>query len=125
MPWLIFLQAMSSARSPSVVRYSTANGASGLSVPRSSMSARQVSSTVLLAAQLIANEHVPFVLTPERKPKPGAPLGTLLTFAAVQRAGHYQVTLSADAWIDLIQDGKMVPSYDHSGGPECPGVRAS
>jgi hypothetical protein len=78
-----------------------------------------------LAIQLVANEHVPFVLTPERKPNAGTTLGTVLTFASVPRAGHYQVTLSEEAWIDLIQGGKMVPSYDHSGGPECPGVRKS
>jgi hypothetical protein len=77
-----------------------------------------------LAAKLVANEQVPFTLAPERKPKP-ATLGTVLTFAAVPRAGHYQVTLSEDAWIDMIQWGKMVSSYDHSGGPECPGVRKS
>jgi hypothetical protein len=77
-----------------------------------------------LAAKLVANEQVPFTFTPERKPKPGT-LGTVLTFAAMPRAGHYQVTLSEDAWIDMIQVGKMVSSYDHSGGPECPGVRKS
>jgi hypothetical protein len=39
--------------------------------------------------------------------------------------GTYQVTLSDEAWIDVIQDGKFLRSIGSSGRSDCPGVRKS
>jgi hypothetical protein len=60
---------------------------------------------------------------PERAPKAG-------TSAAVFElpkldAGAYQVTLSAEAWIDVSQGGAVVKSIGFSGQKDCPEVRKS
>ena len=36
-----------------------------------------------------------------------------------------QVTTSEEGWIDVIQDGKTLPSTAHTGSKNCPGVRKS
>ena len=38
-------------------------------------------------------------------------------------AGSYQITASAEAWIDVIQDGKSLASTAHGGKRDCPDVR--
>ncbi len=43
----------------------------------------------------------------------------------VTAAGDYLVSLSAEGWIDLVQDGTMVQSAAHTGDPNCPGLRKS
>ena len=50
------------------------------------------------------------------------------TFAAVVSlpkldAGRYQITLSDEAWIDVVENGERVKSNDFSGQKDCPGVR--
>jgi hypothetical protein len=40
-------------------------------------------------------------------------------------AGRYHITLSAEAWIDVAQNGAIVKSSDFSGQRDCPGVRKS
>lgn len=62
---------------------------------------------------------------PEHAQKPGAPNGAILIIAAPPRPGRYQVTLSAEAWIDLIQDGTFARSYDHTSAPDCPTMHKS
>ena len=52
------------------------------------------------------------------------------TYAAVVNvpkleAGRYNITLSAEAWIDVAQNGALVKSSDFSGQRDCPGVRKS
>ena len=69
--------------------------------------------------------EITFVLPPEGKPKEGATNGAIVTFANVPAAGRYQVTLSGESWIDLIQDGKYVPSVEHTGVKGCEGLRKS
>jgi hypothetical protein len=41
----------------------------------------------------------------------------------VSKAGSYQVRASAEAWIDVIQEGKSLASTAHSGRRDCPDVR--
>jgi len=78
-----------------------------------------------LAVPLVPSGTVKFALAPARKAKGDADNGAAVTIAALPRAGRYQVTLSADAWIDVIQDGAAAASVDHTGMRECPGVRKS
>ncbi len=61
----------------------------------------------------------------ERKPKNDNSFGGVLTFASPSKPGVYQVTLSSEAWIDVIQNGKSLKSTAHSGKHDCPGVRKS
>lgn len=69
--------------------------------------------------------EVSFTLEPEGKPKPDKPLGAILSFDAVTTPGLYQITLSDEAWIDVIQDGAYRPSLEFSGVHGCPGLRKS
>lgn len=60
---------------------------------------------------------------PERAPKPD-------TYAAVVEApklaaGLYQFSLSAEAWLDVVQNGARIKSSDFSGQRDCPAVRKS
>ena len=68
-------------------------------------------------------KDVKLPVAPRRAPKPD-------TFAAVLTApklapGLYQITLSAEAWVDVAENGKLVTSSDFSGQRDCAGVRKS
>jgi hypothetical protein len=69
--------------------------------------------------------EIAFALPPEGKPKPDKTQGALLSFAKVAKAGQYQVTLSDEAWIDIVQGGAYRPSGEFSGVHGCPGLRKS
>ena len=43
----------------------------------------------------------------------------------IGKAGLYQITLSDEAWIDVVENGARVKSSDFSGQKACPGVRKS
>lgn len=68
----------------------------------------------------IAFEH-----TPGSKRTIEGAHAAVLKMAPIAVAGTYQVTLSDEAWIDVLQDGKEVRSAGFSGQPDCPGVRKS
>jgi hypothetical protein len=76
------------------------------------------------ALQLLPNSAVSFVLAPARQPKASDSFGGVIT-ADVPKAGSYQVSLSAEAWIDVIQDGKSLDSTAHSGKRGCADIRKS
>ena len=68
-------------------------------------------------------KDVKLPVAPERPPKPDS-------FAAVLTAprlepGLYQITLSAEAWVDVAENGKLVKSSDFSSQRDCSGVRKS
>ena len=69
--------------------------------------------------------EIAYALPPEGKPKPDKTAGALLTFERVTKPGHYQVTLSDEAWIDIVQAGAYRPSGEFSGVRGCPGLRKS
>jgi hypothetical protein len=66
-----------------------------------------------------------FAILPERKPKTQAWFGGSIWFPVLGDGGIYQVTLSEDAWIDIVQDGRLARSVGHSGRKDCPGLRKS
>jgi hypothetical protein len=66
-----------------------------------------------------------FDLAPERKPRSDQWFGGTVRFPAIERPGIYQVTLSDDAWIDIIQDGRYARSVGSTGRSDCPGLRKS
>ena len=68
---------------------------------------------------------ISFILPPEGKPKPDKTAGALLTFEKIGKPGRYQVTLSDEAWIDVVQAGAYRPSGEFSGVHGCPGLRKS
>lgn len=72
---------------------------------------------------LEAVDTVSFEVPPERAPKAG-------TFGATANVtvppdGELQLSLSDEAWIDVVQDGKTVKSAAFSGVKTCPGIRKS
>ena len=78
-----------------------------------------------LALQLAASSDATFAMPPERKPKAGTWFGGALSLPAPAKAGIYQVTLSDEAWVDLVQDGRYARSVGSTGRSDCPGVRKS
>jgi len=72
---------------------------------------------------LAASDAIKFPAPPERAPKPGTQAG-LLTFP-VANPGAYDIALSGEGWIDVVQNGATVKSSDFSGQKNCPGVRKS
>lgn len=75
---------------------------------------------------LIPIAEVTYALPPAGKKKDGETrYGGMLAFAAPEKPGVYQVTLSSEGWIDLVQDGASLKAADHSGAKDCPGLRKS
>jgi hypothetical protein len=72
---------------------------------------------------LVASDAAGFVTPPERAPKAGT-FGAVLK-SAIGKPGLYQITLSDEAWIDVVQNGASVKSSNFSGQKACPGVRKS
>ena len=59
---------------------------------------------------------------PERAPKDG----TFAGFASVKtapKAGVYTISLSAGAWVDVVQDGHFLKPAGFSGATDCDGIR--
>ena len=75
--------------------------------------------------QLQSNTDATFVMPPERKPKAERWFGGAIKLAAPDKPGISQVTLSEDAWLDLVQDGRYARTVGHSGRGDCPGLRKS
>ena len=72
---------------------------------------------------LVPVEKAGFAVPPERAPAPGT-YGAV-TSVVVPTEGAIQISLSGEAWIDVIQDGHVVKSAEYSGVKTCPGIRKS
>ncbi len=57
--------------------------------------------------------------------KPDAAFAGTVHFAAPQKPGLYQVTLSTGGWIDVVQDGAALKDVAHTGKLDCPHARKS
>lgn len=77
------------------------------------------------ALALQPDADVAYTLPPAKKRKDAQRFGGLVAFAAPANPGTYQVTLSGEAWIDLVQQGSALKTVDHSGVKDCPGLRKS
>ena len=64
-------------------------------------------------------KHLGF--TPPAKAPAEANGGTLAL--AIAKPGTYRIALGDAAWVDLIRDGKPMPSKAHAHAPKCSGVR--
>jgi len=76
-----------------------------------------------MLVKLQSGDKVSFALPPERKSRSEHWFGGVISFGSVSRMGIYQVTLSEDAWIDIVQDNQFVRSVGSSGRRDCAGVR--
>ena len=59
---------------------------------------------------------------PERAPKDGT-LAGFASFRTAPKAGLYTISLSAGAWIDVVQDGHFLKPRAFSGATDCEGIR--
>jgi len=66
-----------------------------------------------------------FVMLPERKPRIENWRGGIVRLPAPPQGGIYQVTLSDEAWVDVVQNGGYARSIGSSGRSDCPGLRKS
>jgi hypothetical protein len=78
-----------------------------------------------LVLELQPHVTVDYVLAPGGEPKADDSFAGLLLINNVPKAGTYQVTLSQDAWIDLIQDGKALPLSAETIDRNCSDARKS
>jgi hypothetical protein len=74
--------------------------------------------TLVLSAPAEAKLPTP----PERAPKEGTFAG-FTSFKNPPKAGVYTVSLSAGAWVDLVQDGRPLKPKAFSGATDCDGIR--
>jgi hypothetical protein len=72
---------------------------------------------------LVPADKAGFTLPPERAPA-GGTFGAVAS-VEVPAGGAIQISLSGEAWIDVIQDGKAIKSAGYSGVKTCPGIRKS
>jgi hypothetical protein len=88
--------------------------------------ARGVLKEQAFALTLLPAADVAYTLPPKKKKgAAGVWHGGMLAFAAPDKPGVYQVTLSGEGWVDLVQNGAALDSADHSGAKNCPGLRKS
>lgn len=77
------------------------------------------------AVMLESADAVSYVLPPESAPKKPSSMGAVIGFAEVAKAGRFQVTLSDEAWVDMIQANAYTLSVEHTGVRGCQGLRKS
>jgi hypothetical protein len=78
-----------------------------------------------LVIRLQPGAQASFAMPPERKPRIEQWHGGMVRLPALTKPGIYQITLSDDAWIDVIQNGRYARSVGSTGRSDCPGVRKS
>jgi hypothetical protein len=78
-----------------------------------------------LLIRLQPGAQASFAMPPERKPRTEPWHGGMVRLPALSKPGIYQITLSEDAWIDVIQNGRYARSVGSTGRGDCPGVRKS
>src|SRR5258705_6339488 len=59
---------------------------------------------------------------PERAPKEGTFAG-FASFKGAPKAGLYTISLSADVWVDVVQDGRFLRPKGFSDATDCDGIR--
>jgi hypothetical protein len=79
-----------------------------------------LSTGITLALTAPADAKLP--TPPERAPKEGAFAG-FASIKAAPKAGLYTISLSAGAWVDVVQDGHFLKPKAFSGATDCDGIR--
>jgi len=74
---------------------------------------------------LQASADAIFTKPPERQPRSERWFGGAIRFPGLEKPGIYQVTLSEEAWIDVVQDDRYARSVGSTGRGDCPGLRKS
>jgi hypothetical protein len=64
-------------------------------------------------------------VTPERAPRLPTSFAGFIQVAAPTHDGTYKISLSSEAWIDVVQAGHSLKSVAFSGATGCEGIRKS
>jgi hypothetical protein len=80
---------------------------------------------VAMTVTLVPFADAKLPAAPERAPRLAASFAGFIQVAAPARDGTYKISLSSDAWIDVVQAGHLVKSTAHSGATACEGIRKS
>jgi hypothetical protein len=80
---------------------------------------------VALTVTLVPFADAKFPTPPERAPRSPDSFAGFITVPAPAQAGTYKLTLSSEAWIDVVQAGHLLKSGAHSGAMGCEGIRKS
>jgi hypothetical protein len=91
--------------------------ASGAEMPQ------PLATAVTVALLPYADAKLP--VPPSRAPKAAGSFAGFINASGVPQPGTYRVTLSAPAWIDVIQYGHALQSTAFSGATGCPGIAKS
>ena len=75
-----------------------------------------------MALGLVAPADAKLPMPPERAPKEGTFAG-FASFKTAPKAGIYTISLSAGAWVDVVQDGHFLKPKAFSGATDCEGIR--
>jgi hypothetical protein len=80
-----------------------------------------------IALTLVPTAQAKFEVPPTGKPKnkPEASHAALVTVSGVSEPGIYQISLSGQGWVDLVQNGVALKSVAHTGKSDCEGLRKS
>jgi hypothetical protein len=73
--------------------------------------------------ELLPAQHVKFAVMPDARTQSGR--GGTVLLPSPEKRGIYQITLSDDAWIDLVQGGARLASRAHTGRKDCLVLRKS
>jgi hypothetical protein len=73
--------------------------------------------------KLVPFAEAKLALAPERPPKFSPSYAGAFALAAPTAAGVYTATISANGWLDLVQDGKFLKQVGFSAATDCPNVR--
>jgi hypothetical protein len=81
--------------------------------------------TVAVKIKLVSLGDAKLPQLPERTSKSPAAFAGFVRMTALKKAGTYKITLSAPAWIDVVQGNHTVKSGAFSGVQGCAGIRKS
>jgi hypothetical protein len=78
--------------------------------------------TTGITLALVAPADAKLPSPPERAPKDGTMAG-FANFKVAPKAGIYTISVSAGAWVDVVQDGHFLKPKAFSGATDCDGIR--
>jgi hypothetical protein len=84
---------------------------------------RDAQQAILLKLTSIAEAKLP--VPPERAPKNASSFAGFVQFDGAHTGGVYKVSLSEEAWIDVIQGGRYLKPAAFTGATDCPNIRKS
>jgi hypothetical protein len=94
-------------------------------VPIASGTSVKAALPVALTVTLVPFADAKLPTAPERVPRLPTSFAGFIQLAAPPRDGVYKISLSSEAWIDVVQNGHLVKSQGFTGATACDGIRKS